>query len=191
MFRLLFILPLFLISCDNKNRMSPTLKELYFSKEEIQECLPFYLSYLRLTQQEPIEEPEIMGGISILRAKNGDVCTYTVLFPVIMPDSYPYKTLELSYITEVSNEVQKATLEWRTLHYKDIRFGNARLNFPNDDEKDLTSSKLYISLDGKKWYPYLILDHGLGMEIMRTTPLPMQVDSHTGLPIPLLESLKG
>lgn len=190
--RYLFILlSLVFISCDNKNKMSPTLKELYFSKDEIQECLPFYLTYLRLNQQEVIKEPEIMGGISILRTRNEDVCTCFVLFPIVMPDSYPYETLELSYITEASKEIQKATFEWRPLHQKDVRCGDAKLNFPNSDEKDLTFSKLYLSLDGRKWYSYLVLDHGLGMEMMRTSPIPMPVDSNTGLPIPLLESLKA
>lgn len=197
--RLFYLLVLFsFISGDNRNEALSLKKDLpfneeqlVFNEEEVQYSLPSYLTYLRIHQQKTIKGPEIMGGSSISRTRSGDVCTCLATFPIIIPNSYPYHDLELLYITESSDKIQKANFFiWSLVYYNNIRIGTTKINFPSKDKADLSYEKLYMSIDGKDWYPYLVLDYGLIVEFMRLSPMPMQINPRTGLPIPLLESLK-
>jgi len=176
-----------LLSCDNKNDVPISTRDGSISKEDVQGILPFYLTYLRLHQEETIKDPEIMGGTSWARVANGNIYTCVASFPVIMPDSYPYESLKLFYITGKSNQIQKAKVKWCPKAYKNVRIGNVMLNLPND--KKTISNELYMSTDKKKWYEYLVIDYGMFMEFVKTTPLPMKIDPHTGLPIPIEDEI--
>lgn len=154
--------------------------------ELAEENLPLYMTYLRLNQNAPIHNPELMGGFGMITSSTDSSyhCKFEMLF--LMGEGVS-KPSDLFYISQSKGSVLTSKIQWMFIEYG-IHRAVAEFEIPSDE--DSATNQLLISLDGKNWYSYLMIKNGLAICFVRQSALPMDVNED-GYPIRKWEKLSN
>ncbi|MBR3918940.1 MAG: hypothetical protein IKJ59_09415 [Clostridia bacterium] len=186
----LLLSPLQLIGNNQDDRPLPSLAELIGEPpliELAEENLPLYVTYLRLNQKEPIRDCELMGGFGIITsyADSSYCCKFETLFLIGEGLSKPS---DLFYISQEEGPILTSKIQWKPIQQYGIDRAVTEFELPSDEE--LSSNQLLISLDGKNWYSYLVVNNDLAIFFVRQSALPMEVNND-GYPIRKWEKLRN
>lgn len=167
------------------NRGKAFYSESSFSVEQIEDNLPLYMTYLRLNQQIPITEIEVMGGFVVgVSIEEENVYSFKIIMPFLIQDNVN-KPASIRYISEVDKKITMSKIEWVFVE-DGIPFGVSVVKVKAN--QNIADSQLYISVDNENWYSYMLYQKGLSIELVRQSPVPMPLDAQ-GLPIPYCEKL--
>ena len=167
------------------NRGKAFYSESSFSVEQIEDNLPLYMTYLRLNQQIPITEIEVMGGFVVgVSIEEENVYSFKIIMPFLIQDNVN-KPASIRYISEVDKKITMSKIEWVFVE-DGIPFGVSVVKVKVN--QNIADSQLYISVDNENWYSYMLYQKGLSIELVRQSPVPMPLDAQ-GLPIPYCEKL--
>ena len=143
------------------------------------------MTYLRLNQQIPITEIEVMGGFVVgVSIEEENVYSFKIIMPFLIQDNVN-KPASIRYISEVDKKITMSKIEWVFVE-DGIPFGVSVVKVKVN--QNIADSQLYISVDNENWYSYMLYQKGLSIELVRQSPVPMPLDAQ-GLPIPYCEKL--
>lgn len=161
-----------LIGCSE--RAQEGAQKSAFPAELVNDNLPIYLTYLRLNQNSPIKGVETMGGAGIVGTSTATTTCHLVL--MLLVEEGKEAPLKLYYKINNESEEKIASLSLIPCDYGIV---NARVDFEIPSTDSLSGYHIIISLDGENWYPYVFLQEGCLLELLRQSALPLPSDVQT------------